>query len=176
MIDHNARTRSVRAMTAADLGTVLGWRNHPAVRRHMFTQQEIGIDEHRLWFERSSGDPRRHLLLYEEAHQPLGFVGLTVCDSASRVADWGFYAAPDAPRGTGRALGRLALEHAFDRLALHKVCGRALDDNQSSIAMHLALGFAQEGVLREQFLIGQRHHAVICFGLLEREWLSSAGN
>lgn len=176
MIDHNAQTGDLRAMTAADLSTVLGWRNHPEIRRHMFTQQEIGIDEHQQWFERSNGDPRRHLLLFEDEGQARGFVSLTVCDSASGVADWGFYAAPGAPKGTGRALGRAALGHAFDCLALHKVCGKAIDDNQSSIAMHMALGFTQEGVLREQFRIGQRHHAVICFGLLEREWLSSTGD
>lgn len=163
----------MRAMTAADLLTVLGWRNHPDVRRHMFTQHEIGLEEHRRWFEGSAGDPHRHLLIYEAARQPLGFVSLNVSDD-NKVADWGFYAAPDAPKGTGRAMGCLALDHAFGQLAVHKVCGRAIEDNLRSVSFHVALGFTQEGVLREQYFDGQRYRAVVCFGLIDREWSSAA--
>lgn len=31
----------VRPMVATDLERVLGWRNHPEVRRHMYTQHAI---------------------------------------------------------------------------------------------------------------------------------------
>ena len=90
--------------------------------------------------------------------------------AAGGIADWGFYAAPDAPKGTGRKLGASALTYAFARLELHKVCGQALDFNERSIHFHLRLGFQQEGVLREQHFDGEQYHGIVCFGLLATEW------
>lgn len=161
--------RRVRLMTKSDLEQVLGWRNHADVRRYMYTQHEISLAEHTRWFERVSQDPDRHLLVFEINGEPLGFVNFDQ-RSVGGVAQWGFYAAPDAPKGTGRQLGEAALEHAFSSLRLHKLCGQALMYNERSIKFHLSLGFKQEGVLREQHFDGQKYHDIVCFGLLAAEW------
>lgn len=169
MVRQAADESLLRPMVHADLARVLTWRNHPEVRRHMYTQHEITRDEHARWFERALQHPDKHLLIFELANQPLGFVNFTELASGG-VAHWGFYAAPDAPRGSGKRLGRAALEHAFVRLTLHKVCGQALAYNQRSIHFHRSLGFMQEGTLRDQHFDGERYHHVICFGLLRAEW------
>lgn len=159
----------IRPMVRADLERVLAWRNHPDVRRYMYTQHEITLDEHQCWFERTLPDPKKHLLIFEENHQPLGFVNFNEAGQGG-IVDWGFYAAPDAPKGSGRQLGRAALNHAFSQLKFHKVCGQALAYNQRSIQFHQSLGFEQEGILRDQHFDGERYHHVICFGLLSHEW------
>ena len=156
-------------MVHDDLERVLAWRNHPDVRRYMYTQHEISLDEHQRWFERNLADPSRHLLIFEENHRPLGFVNFNEAGNGG-IADWGFYAAPDAPKGSGRQLGSTALNHAFSQLKLHKVCGQALAYNQRSIQFHQSLGFQQEGILRDQHFDGERYHHVICFGMLCHEW------
>lgn len=160
----------VRRMTSADLEMVLSWRNHPDVRRYMYTQHEISMDEHQRWFEWSNQDPRKHLLIYEVAGVPRGFINFTQTGQGG-IAEWGFYISPGTSKGTGRDLGRTALQYAFRELQFHKVCGQALEKNERSIGMHLALGFRQEGVLREQHFDGNRYHDIACFGLLSREWL-----
>lgn len=159
----------VRPMQAADLEQVLGWRNHPDVRRYMYTHHEISMDEHRRWFERASQDSRRYLLIFEIDSQPLGFVNIHQT-GAGAVADWGFYVAPNAPKGTGRLLGQTTLDFSFNRAGLHKLCGQALGFNQRSIRFHQTLGFQQEGTLRQQHFDGQHYHDVVCFGLLASEW------
>jgi UDP-4-amino-4,6-dideoxy-N-acetyl-beta-L-altrosamine N-acetyltransferase len=164
----------VRSLEASDLDRVLAWRNHPAVRAHMLTQHEIGIEEHRAWFARTGSDPSRCLLVLERDGEALGFVQFSQV-SEGGAADWGFYAAPDAPQGTGTRLGQLALAHAFGALGLHKVCGQALDSNEASIRFHLRLGFRQEGVLREQHRVGGSYRDLVCFGLLRSEWSRDAG-
>jgi UDP-4-amino-4,6-dideoxy-N-acetyl-beta-L-altrosamine N-acetyltransferase len=156
-------------MEPRDLEAVLTWRNHPDVRCYMLTQHEIALDEHREWFARASVDPARCLLIVEEGQTPLGFVHFAGV-SPGGIADWGFYAVPDAPKGSGRRLGAAALDHAFRTLDLHKVCGQALDFNGGSIRLHLALGFQQEGVLRRQCRLGGEYHDLVCFGLLASEW------
>jgi UDP-4-amino-4,6-dideoxy-N-acetyl-beta-L-altrosamine N-acetyltransferase len=173
MPDNDSAGSRVRAMSADDVMTVFAWRNHPDIRRSMFSQHEIGIEEHRRWFDTQSQDPRWHLLIYEQAGASMGFVALTQA-ARGQVADWGFYTAPGAPKGTGRAMGRCALEHAFVRLGLHKVCGQAIEFNRPSIGFHLALGFRQEGFLRDQHFDGERYHGVACFGLLQHEWPTTA--
>ena len=159
-------------MVHADLERVLAWRNHPDVRRYMYTQHEITLEEHQRWFERTLPDPKKHLLIFEVNHLPLGFVNFNETGNGG-IADWGFYVARDAPKGSGRQLGCAAISHAFTQLKLHKVCGQALAYNQRSILFHQSLGFQQEGTLREQHFDGKRHHHVICFGLLSHEWQSS---
>lgn len=159
----------LRPMISGDLEQVLAWRNHEDVRRYMYTQHEIALHEHTQWFKRASKDANRHLLIFENDGVPLGFINIHRI-APGGIADWGFYAAPDAPKGTGRVLGQATLHYAFSQIGLHKLCGQALAYNERSIMFHQNLGFQQEGVLREQHFDGQAYHDVVCFGLLAREW------
>lgn len=159
----------VRRMESTDLEQVLAWRNHPEVRRYMYTQHEIALGEHTRWFENASNDPNRHLLVFERGSIPLGFINIHQI-APGGVADWGFYAAPDAPKGTGGLLGQAALRFAFQEAGLHKLCGQALAYNARSIRFHQSLGFQQEGILRQHHFDGQHYHDVVCFGLLASEW------
>ena len=163
--------KAVRRMTSADLDRVLRWRNRPEVRACMFTRDEISAQEHQRWFAAADSDPSRHLLIYEVAGAPTGFASLA-CAGNSGVADWGFYLAPEAPRGSGTGLGATVLDHAFGVLGLHKVSGRVLAFNAASIGLHEKLGFRREGELRDQHFDGSRYHSVLCYGLLHSEWPS----
>lgn len=156
-------------MSVDDLSLVLSWRNRPEIRRYMLTQHEISLDEHTNWFATASQDAARRLLIVEVGHMPVGYVQFSNV-KAGGVAEWGFYASPEVPKGTGKILGTIALCHAFESLNLHKVCGQALDFNTASISFHQRLGFAQEGVLRDQCRIDGVYHSLICFGLLRHEW------
>lgn len=163
---------SLRVMTDKDLDLVLSWRNHPEVRKYMYTQHEIGFDEHFKWFSHASKDANRHLLIFELDDKPLGFINIYV-HGKSGVSEWGFYMAPEAARGTGMILGLDALKYAFVNVDLHKLCGQALAYNERSVKFHEKLGFKQEGVLREHHFDGNKYHDVVCFGLLASEWHQS---
>jgi UDP-4-amino-4,6-dideoxy-N-acetyl-beta-L-altrosamine N-acetyltransferase len=160
----------LRPMVAADLERVLTWRNHPDVRRYMYTQHAISLKEHTHWFERASQDEKRHLLVFENDEISLGFINFHQIAEGS-VMDWGFYVAPDAPKGTGSWLGNAALSFAFEKNKWHKICGQALAYNERSIRFHQNLRFTQEGMLRKQHFDGMDYHDIFCFGLLASEWL-----
>ena len=89
-------------------------------------------DEHLRWFERAEGNANRHLLMFEKDGTPSGFVAFHI-DSTGETADWGFYAAPEAPKGTGRILGQTAVQYAFFKLKIRKLRGQTLARNYSSI-------------------------------------------
>lgn len=162
-------SQCLRPLNLADLSMLLRWRNHPEVRRYMYSQHEISMAEHSAWFERSSVDPACNLLIFEQNQVPHGFINIRQ-QGEGRVAEWGFYAAPDAPKGTGKRLGEAALTYAFGDAGLHKLCGRALSFNERSLQFHMSLGFQQEGILRQQHFDGQNYQDVVCFGLLASEW------
>lgn len=154
----------LRSMEARDLAQVLAWRNHPNVRRFMLTQHEISMPEHEQWFERAARDPNLKLLIASGGDSDFGFVSLRITSEHHR-AEWGFYIAPDAPRGSGTRLGQAAVAHAFDDLGLHKLCGQALSFNLPSIRFHEKLGFQTEGLLKQHAWINQQFHDLVIFGL-----------
>ena len=135
----------------------------------MITQHVITPKEHQNWFERSIQNPRLHLLIYQDNHTAIGFAQLSVL-SCGGIAEWGFYVAPDAPKGSGRGLGKHTLLYAFTELSLHKVYAQTLASNERSIQFHQALGFQPEGTLRNQYFDGEHYHDLLCFGLLAQEW------
>ncbi|MFK7776841.1 MAG: UDP-4-amino-4,6-dideoxy-N-acetyl-beta-L-altrosamine N-acetyltransferase [Gimesia sp.] len=159
----------LRKMVENDLSLVLQWRNHPDVRRYMYTQHEITPEEHVQWFSRLCHDDRQSSLVFVIDEIPLGYVNFKR-NATLTVADWGFYLAPDAPKGTGSQLGTAALDYAFEQMKLHKVCGQALGYNEKSKGFHLRFGFKREGVLRQQHFDGENYYDVECFGLLANEW------
>lgn len=156
-------------MERRDLEAVLSWRNHASVRSYMLTQHEITLEEHSAWFERASQDASRALLIVEEGNAALGFVHFSGITKGG-TCDWGFYAVPDSPKGSGRKLGHAALSLAFGSLGQHKVCGQALGHNKASIQFHERLGFVREGVLRQQALVNDEYIDIVCFGILIEEW------
>ena len=161
----------VRRMSKHDLEYVLSWRNHPDVRRFMLKQHEITAHEHHAWFERASKDATCALLVIEEKNQPAGSVVFSGIQ-ANSTADWSFYSSPGSPAGTGKRVCSMALNFVFNELNIHKVTGRVLAYNVASIRLHQRLGFIQEGNLRDQILINENHHDLLCFGVLSSEWVA----
>lgn len=161
---------ALRPLLETDLPQVRTWRNHPDVRAWMFSSGLVEVDEHQRWFAAIQKDPRRWCYVYDDGCAPAGFVSLQG-SSKGRNLEWGFYAAPDATKGTGRAMLRAALHIAFEQLEAHKVCAQVLGFNQRSLRVHEHLGFRTEGCLRQQHHDGDTYHDIICFGLLRSEWV-----
>ncbi len=159
----------LRPMTACDLEEVLAWRNDPEVRKYMYSQAEIGIREHKAWFETCQEDKATHLLILESAGERCGFSKLSQWRGGP-VAEWGFYVAPDAAKGTGTRLGTAVLNHAFQVLKFSKVFAQTLAFNMRTLAYNEKMGFRLEGIWRDHFFDGVNHHSIHCFGLLADEW------
>ncbi|WP_018145936.1 UDP-4-amino-4,6-dideoxy-N-acetyl-beta-L-altrosamine N-acetyltransferase [Thioalkalivibrio sp. AKL6] len=173
---HENSSAVLRPLAADDLEMVRAWRNHPDVRRFMYTQHTVERDEHEGWFEVAASNPDKNLLIFERGGVPSGFVNVTIADPSARRAEWGFYLAPNAEKGSGFLLGQLALGHVFRDLGQHKLCGEALAYNHRSIRFHERLGFRQEACLRDHHFDGNQFHDVIGFGLLATEWLEEKGD
>lgn len=162
---------ALREIRDDDLELMLRWRNHPSVRSSMFSQSIIEIEQHRLWFERESKKSDSVWLLFmDESNTPRGVVYFTEMNRVSSNAFWGFYAAPDAPAGTGTKMGSEALAYYFNYLGFHKLNAEVLESNERSYHFHRKLGFQVEGVLRENYFGLSGYEDVTCFGIIDCEW------
>jgi RimJ/RimL family protein N-acetyltransferase len=81
-------------------------------------------------------------LIFENEDQPFGFVQFSDIFDACGT-EWGFYVSPNAPKGTGFALGQAAIRFAFTQLAVDKIIGNVMEHNVPSLRFHEKLGFAQ---------------------------------
>lgn len=160
----------LRAVRDDELGLMLSWRNAPAVRANMYTRHEIGLDEHLAWWQRTRERDDASYLMFEADGRALGIVAFTGIDRANRNAVWAFYADPDAPQGTGSRMEWLALERAFDTLALHKLSCEVLAFNDKVIRLHLKFGFQVEGTFREHHVVDGRFVDVVRLAILAPEW------
>ncbi len=143
-----AQADRLRPMQDDDLETVLAWRNAPEIRKHMYTRQEIALDDHRRWWAAEKARETSQYLIFEAAGVPMGLVNFTEINPQENTAIWGFYTRPKAPKGMGTRLGRLALAHAFQTLKLARLTGEVLTSNAASIAFHKKLGFQQVTLLK----------------------------
>lgn len=162
----------LRPMVDKDLEQVLAWRNHPSIRAHMYTQHEITFDEHRGWWERVKDTRKVALFIYERAGQPLGYVAFSEIARGPDTATWGFYTAPDAPKGIGSLMSLAAMDMAFGALALRKLSAEAIGRNTASLRLHESFGFQREGLFRDHVLIGDALDDVIRLALFARDWVA----
>lgn len=143
---------SLRNIEEQDLELILQWRNHPSVRKSMFNQEVISLEDHKAWFSRESKKEDSCWLLYlNPEDKPAGVIYCTSIDRINSHTFWGFYAAPDSSPGTGTAMCSEGLSYIFNVLRLNKVNAEVIESNLRSHAFHIKMGFKVEGEFSEQY-------------------------
>ncbi|MFN3305244.1 MAG: GNAT family N-acetyltransferase [Roseateles sp.] len=142
---------ALRPATAADLAAIRQWRNHPTVRRVMFTRHEIGADEHAAWWARISESPRHRVLVLNCRGRDCGVVNFTADADTPRLWHWGFYLDPDAftaPLAQLQAWGdmeKLSLQWAADELGADEIACEVFASNTAVLALHRRHRFQETG-------------------------------
>ncbi|OOF27843.1 UDP-4-amino-4,6-dideoxy-N-acetyl-beta-L-altrosamine N-acetyltransferase [Salinivibrio proteolyticus] len=170
-----------RAVTHADSDTLWHWRNRPAVRQFMYTQHEISHDEHQAWFSHMLANTHRYFyIVYKrvdgQPDKPLGVVNLDL-DSENRTsATWAFYAAPNAPRGSGALMEFGALSLAFETLGVTQLNCEVLSHNQGVVRLHQRFGFHETPQSRQRtFSLPEgKTVEIVCLSLSADEWQQGA--
>ncbi|OOE36941.1 UDP-4-amino-4,6-dideoxy-N-acetyl-beta-L-altrosamine N-acetyltransferase [Salinivibrio kushneri] len=170
-----------KAVSHADSDTLWHWRNRPTVRQFMYTQHEISHDEHQAWFSHTLASTHRYFyIVYKrvdgQPDKPLGVVNLDL-DSENRTsATWAFYAAPDAPRGSGALMEFGALSLAFETLGVTQLNCEVLSHNQGVVRLHQRFGFRETPQSRQRtFSLPEgKTVEIVCLSLSTDEWQQGA--
>jgi UDP-4-amino-4,6-dideoxy-N-acetyl-beta-L-altrosamine N-acetyltransferase len=165
---------NLRPVAEADLEKVLEWRNSERICANMYSDHIISMEEHNAWFEGVKGRNNSIYLVFELHNRPVGLVYFTGIDLANSRSHWGFYLGEEGlPPGTGKAMGKLGLEYAFENLQIRKLCGEAIAFNEASIRFHRKLGFIEEAHFVKHILKNGVHEDVISFALFKDDWLKN---
>lgn len=80
-------------------------RNEENVRKWMYTDHVIGVNEHLGWIKRLKQDDRQIVfVVLNEASSPLGVVSVNAIDLLHKKTDWAYYLTEAARGGLGSAL------------------------------------------------------------------------
>lgn len=170
-----------KAVSHADSDTLWHWRNRPAVRQFMYTQHEISHDEHKAWFSHMLANTHRYFyIVYKrvdsQPNTPLGVVNLDLNSDNRTSATWAFYAAPDAPRGSGALMEFGALSLAFETLGVTQLNCEVLSHNQGVVRLHQRFGFRETPQSRQRtFSLPEgKTVEIVCLSLSADEWQQGA--
>jgi len=157
-------------LSAEELELVRRWRNHPEVRRWMYTDREITEEEHRRFVESLRSSEERLYFLVRGAERDLGVIYFTGISLRHRRAYMGIYADPCRRQpGTGKLLCNLAVGFAFGVMKLHTLKLEVVEDNERALRLYRRCGFEEEGRLREFVFRDGRYVDVVLMGILNSE-------
>ena len=149
-------------------------RNQPSVRSAMYTEHEIGLNEHLNWISKLKSDKRQIVFALLNEHQaPIGVVSVNMLDTLHKKADWAFYLDKNERGGLGTALEFNFIEYVFNILSLEKLNCEVIETNEMVIKLHKKFHFVEEG-LRRQNIYKNGDRIGVCFlGLTKADWLEN---
>lgn len=146
-------------------------RNEPSIRKVMYTDHEIQVEEHTGWLDRLEHDRCRiAFAVVDEAIGPIGMVGLNSLDWRHSKSDWAFYLTETERGGLGAALEFSFLEFVFGRLGLEKLNCEVIEGNDAVVRLHKKFGFEEEGFRRSNIEKGGTRIGVHFLGLQRSAW------
>lgn len=165
--------KCIRRMDVKDLELILEWRNNKEIRFCMFNQNVINFKNHKEWFEEKSKQKNEFLLIYENDRVAQGFVSFSVYEGKQSEAEWGFYKAPEAPKGTGKVMLRYAIDYGFNKIGLSKINAKVIQHNKTSLILHEKMGFLQKRTVKNLFTDSNGSRDFFHFSLTREEWMSA---
>ena len=175
-----ARAVSLRPVCAADSVLLDRWRLEPSIRRHQ-PLRDASIAQLRadlahqdiadLYLGR--GDKFQWVILFGD--EPAGWITLIVTNWTHGLAEIG-YSLSTAFQHRGimpRALSEL-LEDVFSNTRLRRIEARCSIENTASARTLDKVGFTQEGVLRDYFILNDQAVDNYLYAILRSDFLDSA--
>ena len=163
---------TLRPLQPDDKDRLLAWRNSPEVAAYMYTDHQIGVDEHARWFAGITGDGKRDYRIIEVDGVPSGPANFYDIDPVQGRASWAYYLADPSVRGKGVGgfVEFAMIEDAFKAKGLRKLWCEVLAGNEAVWKLHLKFGFRQEALFRAHVIKGGVPQDVHGLGLLAEEW------
>ena len=146
-------------------------RNEAGVRKWMYTDHEIGANEHLGWINRlKKTDQQIVFVVLDDQRSALGVVSVDAIDRRHNKADWAFYLSETSRGGLGSALELSVIDFAFDVLGLEKLNCEVIEGNDPVVKMHEKFLFREEGFRRSNVAKDGVRKGVHLLGLTKSDW------
>lgn len=125
-----------------DLHLVLQWRNHPEVRKWMYTDTPISLKEHLGFIDTLKSSTDRYYFLVFQGREPIGVIYFTNIDMQKKIAHFGLYGNPER-KGRGMVLMERIVTYAFKIMDLNRLIAEVFSDNVKALHLYKQFGFCQ---------------------------------
>lgn len=144
---------TIRSITLDDTKNIVKWRNSVAVRKNLYSQQELTEDQHISYFEKYISTKKTYQFVILEDASPIGTVFLKNVDAFSKNAEFGIFIGEPSARGKGYSYEatKQILKFAFDELNLDKIVLSVFSDNIPAKKTYEKIGFRTDYVKSEFF-------------------------
>lgn len=146
-------------------------RNQPSVRSFMYSDHEIGLNEHLAWIKKVKADNKQIIfIVLNGLHESIGLVSINGLDINNKKADWAYYLNQNSRGGLGAALEYQILEYVFNKTMLEKLNCEVIETNQAVIKLHKKFNFIEEGFRNENIIKNGKRVGVFFLGLTKSAW------
>ena len=150
-------------------------RNQIGVRSNMFTDHEIGLNEHLNWISKLKSEKKQMVFAVLNSQQnPIGAVSIRMLDTFHKKADWALYLDGNEKKyemGVAPTLEYNFIEYVFNILKLEKLNCEVIENNEAVVRLHKKFSFIEEGFKRENINKNGKRKGVYFLGLTKNEWL-----
>lgn len=147
-------------------------RNQKTVRSSMYTDHEIGLNEHLNWISKLKTDDRQIVFVVFSSNEiPIGVISVNSIDRLHKKADWAYYLDENERGGLGAVLEYNFLNFLFKELDLDKLNCEVIETNPSVIKLHKKFLFQEEGFKRSNIIKNDIRLGVCFLGITKEEWL-----
>ena len=162
--------REITKCTDEQKKSVLKVRNQESVRKSMYTEHKIPLNEHLAWVERLQSDNRQIVFVVLVDDVVSGVVSVNAIDRLHLKSDWAFYLDANFRGGLGAALEFGLINFVFQRVGLEKVNCEVIETNETVVKLHKKFGFVEEGFRRENIIKNGNRVGVFFLGLTRSDW------
>ncbi len=148
-------------------------RNEESVRKWMYTDHAIELNEHLGWINRLKTDKKQIVfVILDEKDNPLGVVSVNAIDHLHKKTDWAYYLTEQARGGLGSAIEYAFIDFVFDNLDMHKLNCEVIEGNDSVVKLHKKFLFTDEGFKRSNITKEGKRIGIHFLGLTKEDWIS----
>jgi UDP-4-amino-4,6-dideoxy-N-acetyl-beta-L-altrosamine N-acetyltransferase len=162
--------REITKCTEEQKKAVRDIRNQDSVRKSMYTEHEISLDEHLAWVECLRSDKRQIVFVVLVDEVVSGVVSVNAIDRLHLKSDWAFYLDANVRGGLGAALEFGLIDFVFEKLGLEKLNCEVIEVNEAVVKLHKKFGFVEEGFRRENIIKSENRIGVFFLGLTKSDW------
>lgn len=162
--------REITKCTDEQKKSVRKVRNQESVRKSMYTEHEILLNEHLAWVELLQSDNRQIVFVVLVDDLVSGVVSVNAIDRLNLKSDWAFYLDANVRGGLGAALEFGLINFVFQKVGLEKLNCEVIETNEAVVKLHKKFGFVEEGFRRENIIKNENRMGVFFLGLTKSDW------
>jgi len=152
-------------------------RNEVGIRKWMYTDHAIDLNEHLGWLSRVKKDEKQIVfVVLDEQGIPLGVASVSAIDQLHKKTDWAYYLTEKSRGGLGSAIEYAFIDFVFDNLNMQKLNCEVLEGNDPVVRLHKKFLFKEEGFRRSNIFKEEERIGVHFLGLTREDWISGKEN